>query len=100
MSALIALILRLCVCALYALSKVVCALHAADRNAWRIVAEERFVQASQSPAVWRALYIPVLSAQHVHWTCQVLLSSTTHLPRSNEEEISSNNANSKGAQCR
>ena len=52
-------------------------LHAADPDAWRIVAKEPFVEASKSPAFWRALYIPVLSAQHVHWTYQVLLSSKT-----------------------
>lgn len=64
---------------------MVCALHAADLDAWRVVAEERFVEASKSPALWRALYIPVFSAQRVHWTRQVLLSSATLVSHSNKE---------------
>ena len=81
----IALIVRLYVCNLYALSVKVCALHAADHNAWRVVAEEQFVEAFKSPALWRALYIPVFSAQRVHWTRQLLLSSSTLISHSNKE---------------
>lgn len=59
------------------------ALHAVDSDAWWVIAREPFVEASKSPALWRALYIPVLSARHVHWAHQVLLSSKTL--RSTEE---------------
>lgn len=66
------------------LAKLTCAWYAADPDAWSTVAEEPFVEASKSPALWRALYIPVFSAQRVHWTHQVLLSSIT-LGDSNKE---------------
>ncbi|KAL3158672.1 hypothetical protein ABBQ32_011414 [Trebouxia sp. C0010 RCD-2024] len=56
----------------------------ADSGAWRVIARERLVEASKSPSVWRALYIPVLSTRHVHWAHHVLLSSKT-LRRSTEE---------------
>lgn len=51
----------------------------ADSDAWRVLAVQPFVEASKSPAVWRALYIPILSARQVHWAQQVLLSSKTLL---------------------
>ena len=66
------------------LAAMTCAVHAADPDAWSTVAEEPFVEAIKSPALWRALYIPVFSAQRVHWKRQVLLSSTT-LVDSNQE---------------
>lgn len=52
-----------------------------DSVHWEVIAKEPFVEASNSPPLWRALYIPVLSAQHVHWTQYVLLSSKTLLDR-------------------
>ena len=69
-----------------ALAKLTCALRAADRDAWSTVAEEPFVDASKSPALWRALYIPVLSAHRVHWTQQVLLSSNTFVDTDKEAD--------------
>ena len=53
----------------------------ADPVHWVVIAKEPFVEASRSPPLWRALYIPVLSAQHVHWTHYVLLSSKTLVDR-------------------
>ena len=53
----------------------------ADSVHWEVIAKEPFVEASNSPPLWRALYIPVLSAHHVHWTQYVLLSSKTLLDR-------------------
>ena len=67
-----------------ALAKLTCALCAADPDAWSTVAEEPFVDVSKSPALWRALYVPVLSAQRVHWTHQVLLSSITRVGSNKE----------------
>ncbi|KAL0044650.1 hypothetical protein WJX82_004234 [Trebouxia sp. C0006] len=48
---------------------------------WEVIAKEPFVEGSRSPPLWRALYIPVLSAQHVHWTHYILLSSKTLVDR-------------------
>ncbi len=53
----------------------------ADPVHWEVIAEEPFVEASKSPPLWRALYIPVLSTQHVHWTHYVLLSSKALVDR-------------------
>ncbi len=53
----------------------------ADPVHWEVIAKEPFVEGSRSPPLWRALYIPVLSAQHVHWTHYILLSSKTLVDR-------------------
>ena len=53
----------------------------ADPVHWEVIAKEPFVDASKLPPLWRALYIPVLSAQHVHWAHYVLLYSKTLVDR-------------------
>lgn len=49
-----------------------------DSNRWHVVAQRQFVDVSQSPALYRALYIPGVTQQHLHWRQYTLLASKQH----------------------